>query len=289
MVKTPDSNRSNDEIDLLELLLKVVIIIRDKIWVILIFFIVGAGLGVTYFMAAKKEYESKMIISSNILTTSYAKILFDNANTHLREGDDEVLAKDLKMDAQAVDKIASLQIENLSQDGDSELKESDRYLITVYVYDQRILPSLQRGIVDYLERNEFVRVRVEQQRNYLLQMLSALEKELADLQQFKEEIYNGKFFSNTKGNVMFDPTAVNSKILDLTQKRIEFKNSLELINSVQLIEGFTVFKNPKKPTLVAAIGGGSMLGVFAVGLVVAFKSIRRLLRIAEAKNSQNAA
>jgi hypothetical protein len=289
MVKSPNTSRPNDEIDLLDLFLKAVITIRNHFWLILIFIVVGTGLGLVSFLTTQKQYESKMIISSNILTTSYAKILFDNVNGHLMDGDYDILAKDLGLSAADAKLIASLQIENLSKAEGNELKESDRYLITANVLDQRILPSLQAGIINYLEKNEFVRIRVEQQKNTLTQMLSAVEKELADMQKFKEEIYSGRFFSTVKGNVMFDPTTVNTKVIELTQKRIDTKNALELINSVQLIEGFTPFKHHKKPSFMVSLVTGSMLGLFAVGALIAFKSIRRLLRMAEANSTKNAA
>ena len=289
MVKAPGSNRSSDEIDLLELLLNTISTIRNNIWLILAFFVGGTSLGVTHFMTTKKKYENRMIISSNILTTPYAKVLFDKANIHLRENDVQVLAKDFHISPEHLSKIASLKIENISEADGDELKESERYLITAEVYDQSVLPFLQKGIINYLEQNEFVRVRVEQQRNFLAQMIGTVEQELSDLQQLKAQISSGKFFNDAKGNVMFDPTSVNSKILEMTQKKIEYKNSLELINSVQLIEGFTPFKNHKSPSLMVSLVAGSMLGLFAVGALIAFKSIRHLLRMAEANSAKNAA
>ncbi|MGC3945929.1 MAG: Wzz/FepE/Etk N-terminal domain-containing protein [Chryseolinea sp.] len=289
MVKTPNQSGSSDEIDLLDLLLRSVIVIRDNFWMIVLFFILGTSIGVAYFMATKKQYESKMIVSSSILTASYAKVLFDNVNGHLRDSDYDLLGKDLSISADEAKQIATLTIENLTKSDVGELKESDRYLITARVYDQRVLPALQKGLVSLLEHNEFVRIRVEQQRGGLTQMLSAVDRELADMQRFKEEIVSGKFFGSVKGNVMFDPTSVNSKIIELTQRKIEINNSLELINSVQLIEGFTAFKHHVKPSLAISIVGGSFLGLFAVGALIAFKSIRHLLRMAKANDAKHAA
>src|SRR5689334_19197487 len=130
MVKSSNPTRPNDEIDLIDLFLKAVLTIRNNFWLILIFFVIGLGLGLVSYWTTKKQYESKMIISSNILTTSYAKILFDNANNHMADGDYDVLAKDLRIPREDAQQIASLQIENLSKTEGNELKESDRYLIT---------------------------------------------------------------------------------------------------------------------------------------------------------------
>ena len=51
-------------------------------------------------------------------------------------------------------------------------------------------------------------------------------------------------FREAKGNVMFDPTIVNSKIVELTKEKITLQNSLALANSVQVVEGFSRFERP---------------------------------------------
>lgn len=290
MVKSPGPNRSQDsEIDLIELLLSAITAIRNNFWWILAWFVIGSGLGIAYFLTTKKQFESKMIISSNILTTSYAKVMFDNANGHLADSDHETLASSFKMNVGEVKEIASLQIDNVSKAEGSELAESDRYLITARVFDQNILPSLQRGVIAYLENNDFVKIRVEQNRASLKQMLSAVNRELKDVQQFKNDIYSGKFFSSARGNVMFDPTSVNTKVLELTQKKVDYENAIQLSSSVQLIEGFATFKHHVNPRLSVSVLAGSFFGLVAAGALIAFKSIRHLLRLAEANSTKNAA
>jgi hypothetical protein len=287
MVKTPDTTRNN-EIDLVELLLKAVIIIRNNFWLIVLFFIVGCALGAAHFMTARKQYESKMIISSNILTASYATVLFENINNHLLDGDYAMVAADLKVSEEVVRQIAGLEIENLTKTEGNTMKESDRYLITAGVYDNNALPEIQKGIIEYLENNEFVKIRVNQQRAFLKEMIASFERELQELRQFKADIYDGKFFSTAKGNVMFDPTAVNTKVLELTQKKVEFQHTLELSNSVQVIEGFRPFQR-STPRLSTSLVAGSIFGLFAVGAFITIKSIRRLLQMADATDSKNAA
>lgn len=290
MTARPNSTpREDAEIDLIELLVSGISAVRANFWWIVLFVVSGAALGIAFFFSKQKEYESKMIISSNILTTSYAKVLFDNANGHLADGDHELLGKDLQMSADEIKLISSLAIENVSKGDGTELKESERYLITAHVFDQKILPSLQNGIITYLENNDFVKVRVEQNRKMLTQMKAAVEEELKDVQSFKNDVYSGKFFNNAKGNVMFDPTGVNTKVLELTQRKIDYENALQLSNSVQLIEGFSAFKHYVRPRLNVSILAGVVFGLFAAGAFMTIKGMRRLLETAEAKRTKNAA
>ena len=101
------------------------------------------------------------------------------------------------------------------------------------------------------------------------------------MEEFKRKISNGEFFERAKGNVMFDPTIVNSKILELTKEKINFQNSLALVNSVQVVEGFSKFEKPSSPKLSISLVAGSFVGLFFVAILIAFKSVRRILRMAE--------
>jgi hypothetical protein len=176
-------------------------------------------------------------------------------------------------------KVVHLDTELISQI--DETKEPERFIIKADVLDQDILPELQQGLIYYLSNNEFVKVRVEQNKAYLRQMLAKIDDEIKDMESFKERILNGDFFQRVQGNVMFDPTTVNSKILDLTKERINLQNNLELANSVQLIEGFTRYERPVRPRLSVSLISGSFVGLLFVSALIAFKSIRRILKIAD--------
>ncbi len=64
-------------------------------------------------------------------------------------------------------------------------------------------------------------------------------------------------FRTPKEMSCFDPTVVNSKILDLTKEKINLQNQFILANSVQVIEGFTAFETPSKPKLSISLVAGA--------------------------------
>jgi len=280
-----EKSKNPEEVDLLQIFLRAVNTVRANFWLILVFFCIGTALGLTYYYTSIKVYESKMVISSGILTRSYSKTLIDVLNRHRRDVNYKAIMNLLNVSEETVKKIIHLDIENLSQIDDQ--KETDRFIITASVRDQEIFPDLQKGLIHYLETNEFVRVRVEQNENYLKQMVAKMEAEIKDMEEFKQKIITGAFFETAKGNVMFDPTTVNSKILELTKEKINLQNSLALVNSVQVIEGFTVFERPTSPRLSISLISGSLVGLVFVAILIAFKSIRRLLRMAD-EAKQNA-
>jgi LPS O-antigen subunit length determinant protein (WzzB/FepE family) len=276
----PDQKKS-DEIDVTDLIVKSIEALKTNFWIIVFFIGVGTAIGIAYYNTTPKIYQSTMIISSNILTESYCEALFSNFNRYIIEGNARVLAKQFQISESAAASIRSLEVEAMTKAQSADSKESERFLITAEVVDRAILPDLQKGIIAYLQSNDFVRIRVEQNKKYFKQMLDRVDKEIADMEEFKTRIYKGDFFQNAKGNVMFDPTTVNTKILELTDKRITYQNGLEIADSVQLIDAFTQFEKQSKPKLSLSLIAGFLAGT---GMALLFLVLRFLNRLsAEAR------
>src|SRR5688572_20575798 len=208
--KEMEKMKTQNEVDLMALFLTGINVIRANFWLIVLFFCVGTALGVGYYYSSKKVYESKMVLSSGILTRSYSENLIEGLNRHRRERNFEVIMSLLSVSEKTAKSLGNMEIDNVSKLDD--LKETDKFIITAYVLDQDILPELQKGLIYYIENNEFVKIRVEQNRNYLKQTLAKIGQEISDMEEFKQKIISGAFFQSARGNVMFDPTTVNSKI-----------------------------------------------------------------------------
>lgn len=271
---------NQDDIDLLALFLKTINIVRSNFWIILSFFLIGSLLGVSYYYFTNKIYQSSLVISSGILTKSYAETLVENLNRQRRESNIQALTNSLNVSEQTARGLDRLRIQGVSEIED--LKESDKFIITAEVYNPEVFKELQNGLIYYLENNQFVKVRVEQNKKFMKQMLAKMDEEIKDMEAFKEQIVSGSFFRSAQGNVMFDPTNVNSKILELTKEKITMQNELELVNSVQVIEGFTKYERPVRPRLSVSLISGSFVGLVFVSILIAFKSIRRILQMADA-------
>ena len=268
--------KDNNEIDLLQFLVKVLKTFRANLLLVIVCFIIGCLLGIAHFSTARKVYESKMIISSSILTGEYSKVLFESVNKHLSEGNYEMLSKQFNVPEKVMRSLGSVESASLSETNDIKMK--DRLLITAELYDYDDLVPLQQGLVYYLENNEFAKVRVEQAKNFFKQMIASVDLEIKDMEQLKARIANGEFFQATKGNVMFDPTTVNSKIIDLTERKIDYENKLQLSNSVQVIEGFTRFQRRTLPRLSYSVGTGAIAGFLIATVIILSKGLITLVK-----------
>jgi hypothetical protein len=225
-----------------------------------------------------------MIVSSSILTDSYVKVMFENVSKYLQQGNVDLIAEQLHISPTTARQISSLEIKPLSGALSNSPKENDRFLITAEVLDSKILSELQKGLVTYLESNDFVKIRVEQNRAFLKEMLESVEKEIRDMNELKSKISSGDFFQAARGNVMFDPTTVNSKILELTEKKIGYQNSLQLSNSVQVIDGFTDFKRHSEPRISVLMISGATFGLMIAGLIIFINVVRSVLAMTKPAN-----
>jgi len=275
-----EKKNTPDEVDLLDLLLKGLNAIRANFWLILSFFLLGIGLGLANYFTEQKVFENRMVISSTVLTKSYGKILIDKVNKYLGENNVDIITKDLKISRETLATVRLLKIELVTEA--DETKETDRYIIIAETYSQDRLADLQNGLVYYFENNEFAKARERQNKEYLRQVISKFDQEIKDLEEFKVRLFKGDFIQSIKGNVMFDPTSVNSKILELTKEKLNFQNSFAFANNVQIIEGFTPFEKPSKPQLSISLAAGSVSGLIFVAILLGLKSLHRLVKMADA-------
>jgi hypothetical protein len=275
---------SNDEIDLLELLAKIIFLVKKNTKIIVLAFVIGTLLGLGYYHFVAKVYESKMILLSDILTSTYSERITESLNRLISENNTKILSERLKMSGQDATQIVRIEIETVTQEKSRDEKESEIFIVTVKVLDKDILPRLQENIIVYLRNNEFVKIRVEQRRKYALEIIKKIDEQLSALEELKSRITKGELVQGGKENlVLFDPTTVHSKIVDLNKERTQLQNSLEIINSIQLVEGFTVFEKPVSPKLSFSLAGGATLGLFFVGALIGFKILRKMSAFSEEK------
>jgi small basic protein len=274
-----------DEIDLLELLAKIVITIKSNILSIIIAFVIGSILGLCYYQFVPKTYESQMLISSDILTESYSKALVEDINKLVKEKSFTTISTKLNISEQEASKLGKLGIKNGLEKSDGIKEEDKNYLqINVQSSDNTIWSNLQNGLINFLESNDYAKIRIDQKRKYYVQIIQRIDIELVDLAELKNNISSGKMSQSSKDNlILFDPTTVNTKILELNKEKINLQNELETVNGVQLVEGFTVFEKPVSPKLSISLVAGASVGLFFVALIIAFKSLRKIVRLSEEK------
>ncbi len=276
---------NHDEIDLMELLARIVIGVKSNFRFLLIAFLMGSTLGVIYYQFSPKSFESKMLISSDILTESYSKTMTGDLVKLIKEKNVTSLSSKLGLSESQAASLSDIEIKSAIEKSDN-IKEQEKTYLTIVCRsnDNTIWPALQNGLINFFETNNFVKIKVNQRTKYFTQIIEKIDKELIDLNELKGKIASGQLTQSSKENlVLFDPTTVNSKILELNKEKIDLQNKLELVNSIQLIEGFTVFEKPVSPKLSFSLATGASFGLIIVGVILAFTSLRKIVSLSEEK------
>lgn len=267
------SERISDEIDLEVLLIRTARFLKAKLKALSISGLIGGATLLTASFLLPQVYSSKMILLSDILISSYSEHLTEGLNQLIKESNTDLLSKRLGISEADALNIKHIDIEDIKKEAKADSKKEDEmiFLITAEVTDRELIPRLQEGIIAYLRNNEYVKVRVQQRIDLYKQMISKTESEIRSLDSLKQRIFNGRPVPSGNSELMLiDPSAIYLRVLELNRAVIDYKHSLELVNSIQLVEGFTAFKKPDKPqkSLMLLVGffGGIFLTLIYFGI-----------------------
>jgi len=276
----------SDEIDLQELAINIVRYFMRYAWFISSCTAAGIVLGVVGYNLMPDKFESHMILQSDILTESYTEKMTERLDVLVRGNNDSILATRFNLSHADAEAIRLINIESVKEKVKAdEEDQSTNFLVTVEVDNKSILPKLQEGIINYFHNNEFVKARVRQREESLRLIVDELDKEIQSLDSLRERIGQGKpVYSKSAEMMMVDPANIYKMIVELTEKKIEYKDKLDLSAGIQVVEGFIPVKKPASPKLPIAILAGLALGFFGS---IAALTLQKLVRMAN--ESGNAA
>jgi LPS O-antigen subunit length determinant protein (WzzB/FepE family) len=241
---------NNDEIDLQELAIKVIRFLKKHSRLILISPFLGVSISVVLYFMIPKSYESKLILMSDILTESYTKEIAESLDILIKEKNFKTLASRLSLSEEEAIHIKKVEIESVKKEKEINGTDANIFIVTADVEDSNIFGNLQKGIMSFLRNNEFVKVRVRQRKDYYNAMIEKVGVEIQSLDSLKRRLFLGQpVYSKSAEMLLVDPTNIYSKIIELNKEQINYKNSLELVDSIQLVEGFTPFEKPASPKL----------------------------------------
>lgn len=272
-------NRNSDEIDLGELLLKFTKVVK-RYWILILgFVIVGIGSGVYHFNTQAPVYESTMMLQSDILTEAYSEILTENIERLINEGNYALLAQRLFIGSNEAAQVVGMEIESLEGPKGNKGEENTIFLVTAETTSNAILPNLEKGIIEFLKNNEFVKKRVTLKRQRYKALVNEMRAEGQELDSLKDRVNEG-IVSDRQGDnlVLLDPANIYSQALETFKEEVQYQEDLELIESIQLIEGFTPFNKPVRPKMIISVPGGLGTGLFIALAIIFILETRRYLK-----------
>ena len=278
-------SKDHADLDVVRLISRMAWAIRSNLLLIVILTSIGILVGLGISLMVKKQYESRMLLSSEVLPYPNLEGILETIDDLLKERNYEELKKRLQLDSAILASINSLETELLIENESEQVNDIRIEYVSVKVrtLDTKALAPFQKALINYLHSNDYVKARVQQKKDFYVTLIKEVNKEIQSLEELKQNISSGTFFEVAKGNIIFDPTTVNSKILDLAKTKIEYENSLKLVESIHVIEGFAPYKKPVTGRKLQSIFLGAIGGLLLAAGIIATQALILLIRKNEPK------
>jgi len=236
-------------------------------FIVIVLLITLSGYSLRYFI--KPSYQTEGIFVSNILPGKYCSILLQNLNK-IKGENNLILARQLKINNEAASDIQSIGMSNMRDTFLIDRKDSmlSLFKITLNLKSTRHLDTIQWGLVNYLENNEYAIKRKEAKRKSLLAMKENLNYKLQGLDSLKK-IVNSSIIPRSEGKGIIlgepiDPVSIYQAEISYFREQQTIDQALATIDNIEIIQPFLELDHTNFPHY-----NRLMIWYFLASLVVA--------------------
>ena len=275
----------------------VLLLIRKSIWIIL-FSIIGAFVGYSFFKATPRYYSSEMVAISNTLNNNYIVSSINLLDDLFKGANHSIAANYLEIPVEQAKKIKSIGAYygiDVNKDGiadyidfkktfnpkDTSIRRlSDFFYVKLEVYSESVFGSARDGIKKYINKNNFIiennQVRIAQSEE-LIKSIELEIKKLDSLQKIQYfEIPKSQKANNTQMVVLNEKEMklYHEQILALQQQKLRLQKDITINKDpITVVQDFTPLskaENPVTKYVINWVALFSLLG-FIVSLLWQFK------------------
>jgi hypothetical protein len=275
---------SSEDIDLLVLLERGILFLSRYKWVFIIAATAGLGLGLFFYLSLPKVYQSRLIVHSYLLANQEEIQIVDNWNELLKKKEYPALAAAFHCRENILYPLKKIKADEIQKVFTTT--NPNGFSIEVTVTNNDILPDLQNAIVYGLENGEYVRDRIAIKRTNLQELIGKTSQEIGKLDSTKqvvEKIIRGN--EKPSSSLIVDGSGINRQLIEMNEKLLSFKEGLQFADAVQVLQGFSRFKQPSGPKLSVWLLIGLFLGLSLGYLYALVHSVKAKLKARSAQRS----
>ena len=257
-----------EEIDLIEVLIKIYKFFKKRYLLILFCIVISAVLGVlSNFLLFKPRYQSTMIISSRSLTASEVAGLISTIDDFAYEESFEELEKLLGIPeklAKKIVKVEAMPNREFQKNVEKDFRRDSTIAIKLEVTERNEWKTYEKAILDYLENIPHIKKKTLLYKESQERLLQQVRKEIKHLDSLKKIIEAG---GTSKSQFIVNSGIISSEIVNLSKKENEIKMSLFFADEFQIVKSFDNSKKPKRFSYKGTLVTSSVVG-FIIGIVV---------------------
>ena len=279
--------------------------------------VLGLILGFLYSEILKKDYyKSTMVLSCDYLNTQILNNTIEKFNLLAAEKGTEGLERELQIDSITAKNIQRFAVRPFVSEDDVvemevlreqlnnvtgekrelvdkvinrlEVDNKNAYEISVFVYDPIIVKPLEKALVDYFRTNNYIKTRIQSNRQSLLARREKLQQELRKLDSLKAVMFKNYQMlaqkSRGSNNVVVgaeegltNPLEVFNTDLELYEELQEVERRLYLSPDFEIVDGFTSFQEPESASLPDILAISLLLSIVIGYLILGAYRFDRML------------
>ncbi|MDX2305330.1 MAG: hypothetical protein NW226_21145 [Microscillaceae bacterium] len=287
--KTYQHIQADAEIDLVEILSSVGLVAYKHLKMLLVLGILGVCSGFIYASLRSPSYSSRLVLESKVVGYADLSPLLQTLNELVKEDNLPELARKLNITPDIARKLKSIKGINIFQEEigrpEKDFILSFKIAIKVTVASNDILPAIEKGILYYLENNEYVKSRIDTKVKNLETQINNLKKEIQQMDSLKKSIQTLINQPQTTSLYLPDLGSLFEQSNNLHKEKLEMEYDLKFSKNFQILEKFTAFIDPVSFGILGsgAIGGGIAFVCWV--LMVVFQELGKLLRKRRVENT----
>jgi hypothetical protein len=278
-----------NEIDLVQLFIRLYHCFIRRYKLLGIFVLIGFLYGIYTYFTNKDQYESKIVAASYIVP---APIIIDliNSLNDINSQDKELTGKILNISHDEVIKLISFKADTIktfyAQEGKTTIESYTTIEINIKGLKSLNMESVYKGLVNYINTNEYVHKELENERQRSEQIMNECEQQIKKLDSLQKNILRSSLTTinpNTVNSIKLNDKAYNFfhiDIIDLEKVKYIEQKRLNQMTGLYTINENNWFKS--KLNILYKIVLINMLIFFGLGIFISLiLEFRRFVKAAE--------
>ncbi|MBS1574503.1 MAG: hypothetical protein JST09_04295 [Bacteroidetes bacterium] len=246
---------SADDIDLLQLIERIIIFFKKYGWTFFVACILGILSGFYVYRSLPKTYSSRLIVHSSLLTNQEEIQIIEAWNQLLKKKDYKRLSTLFSCSKDIFQTLLQIKADEIQKVFSPT--NPNGFIIDVELAEGASLDELQLALLNGLENNGYVKQKTELKKANLLESIAKLKPQIARLDSVRtsleEMILKGK---TTSSPVIVDIAGIYKQLIEMNEKMTIYNDTLRFSNAVQLIQGFDALKKTVGPKLTVWLSLG---------------------------------
>lgn len=191
------------------------------------------------------SYKTNAILVSDMLPAHYCVTLLENLNELRKPGNIPTLAKELNISTNAAWEIKGITPAAFYRDSFAlEKRDTSMSIFTVslILQDMRYLEEIQKGLISYLENNEYIRRRKAERTRSWTTQIAQLDVRRRTLDSLRIIISNSIIpRSQGQGIILgqpIDPVTIYQAESNYLKERLSLEERLATINHIEVLQPF---------------------------------------------------